>query len=87
MMATVDAKTGIVDEPPLSDKGSLYVPLDNLSEMHVDLWPNSSLLIIRNACKDFKEKNSCGTYYFNWKDKRFALLKFVMVNPLKDLVP
>jgi hypothetical protein len=41
MMATVDARTGIVYEPPLSDKGSLYVPLDNLSDMEIDLRPNS----------------------------------------------
>jgi hypothetical protein len=85
MMATVDARTGAVYEPPLSDTGSLYVPLDNLGDMEIDLRPNSSLLILRNACRDFKNRNSCGTYYFNWKDNRFALVKFVMVNPLKDL--
>jgi hypothetical protein len=85
MMATVDAKTGAVYEPPLSRKGSLYVPLDNLSDMEVDLRPNSSLLILRNACGDFETRDSCGTYYFNWKNNRFALVKFIMVNPLKDL--
>jgi hypothetical protein len=85
MMATVDAKTGTVYEPPLSHNGSLYVPLDNLSDMEIDLRPNSSLLVLRNACRDFKSRNSCGTYYFNWKNNRFTLVKFVMVNPLKDL--
>lgn len=84
MMATVDAKTGIVYEPPLSDKGSLYVPLDNLSDMEVDLRPNSSLLVLRNACSDFRNRSSCGTYYFNWKENRFLLVKFVIANPLKD---
>ena len=84
MMATVDAKTGIVYDPPLSGTGSeLYLPLDNLSDAEVDFRPNSSLLILRNACRDFKNRDSCGTYYFNWKDHQFALLKFVMVNPLR----
>ena len=44
MMATVDAETGQVFEPPLSEKGSLWVPLDNLSDMEIDLRPDSSLL-------------------------------------------
>ena len=85
MMATVDAKTGIIYEPPLADKGSLDVPFDNLSDMEIDLRPNSSLLVLRNACRDFKNRDSCGIYYFNWKDNRFMLVKFVMVDPLKDL--
>ena len=85
MMATVDAKTGSVYPPPLSEKGSLYVPLDNLTQMEIDFRLNSSLLVLRNGCMDFRDRNSCGTYYFNWKDNRFALVKFVMVNPLKDL--
>lgn len=85
MMATVDAKPGAIYEPPLADKGSLNVPLDNLSDMEIDLRSNSSLLVLRNACTDFKNRNSCGTYYFNWKDDRFILVKFVAVNPLKDL--
>jgi hypothetical protein len=83
MMATVDAKTGAIYEPPLSDKGSLYVRLDNLSDMEIDLRPNSSLLVLRDACGDFNTRNSCGTYYFNWRDHRFTLVKFVM-SPLQD---
>jgi hypothetical protein len=39
MMATVDAKTGNVYEPPLSQHGSLNVFLDNLSDMEVDFRP------------------------------------------------
>ena len=76
MMATVDATTGIVYDPPLSDKGSLYVPLDNLSRMEIDLRSSSSLLVLRNACQDFKRRDSCGTYYFNWKEHRWLLVKF-----------
>jgi hypothetical protein len=79
VMATVDAKTGIVYDPPLADKGSLNVPLDNLSDMEIDLRPTSSLLVLRNACRDFKNRESCGTYYFNWKDDRFTLVRFLMV--------
>lgn len=84
MMATVDAITGTVYEPPLSRKGSLYVPLDNLGDGEIELRPNSSLLVLRDACSDFKNRDSCGTYYFNWKDNRFALLRFVMARPAKN---
>jgi hypothetical protein len=84
MMATVDARTGMIYEPPLADKGSLNVPLDNLSDMEIDFRSNSSLLVLRNACRDVKNRNSCGTYYFNWNDDRFILVKFVVVNPLRD---
>jgi hypothetical protein len=87
MMAIVDAKTGRVLEPPLSRKGSLNVPMDNLSDAEVDMRPDSSLLVLRNACRDFRNRNSCGIYYFNWNDNRFALVKFVMVDPIKDLIP
>ena len=87
MMATVDAETGKVYEPPLADKNSLWVPLDNLSDMETDLRPDSSLLVLRNACRNFKDRKTCGTYYFNWKDNHFVLVRFVMVDPLKELVP
>jgi hypothetical protein len=75
MMAIVDAKTGIIYQPPLADKGSLWVPLDNLSDMETDLRPDSSLMILRNACRDFRRE--CGTYYFDWKDNRFNLVRLV----------
>ena len=81
MMATVDAKTGNVYEPPLSRNGSLNVPLDNLSDMEVDFRPDSSLLVLRNACRDFAKRNSCGVYYFNWIENHFALLKFIHKAP------
>jgi hypothetical protein len=88
MMAVVDAETGSVYDPPLSGTGSeLYVPLDNLSDMKIGFRKDSSLMVLRNACRTFRNRNSCGIYYFNWKDNRFALVKFVMVDPIKDLVP
>jgi hypothetical protein len=86
MMATVDAKTGSVYEPPLSEKGSLYVPLDNLSDMVIDLRPDSSLLVLQNACRDVRNRDSCGIFYFNWKDNRFALVKFIMKNLEKEIL-
>ena len=85
MMAIVDAATGKIYDPPLSGPGKLYIPLDNLSKMKTEYRIDSSLMVLRNACRDFKDRNSCGTYYFNWKDNRFALVRFIMVNPLKDL--
>lgn len=84
MMATVDAETGTVYDPPLADKNSLWVPLDNLSDMEIDLRPDSSLLILRNACRDFKDRKTCGTYFFNWRDNHFYLVKFVYINPLQE---
>jgi hypothetical protein len=78
MMAIVDAETGKVYEPPLAEKGSLWVPRDNLSEMEIDLRPDSSLMILRDACRDFRDRKTCGTYYFNWSENRFTLVKFVM---------
>jgi hypothetical protein len=79
MMAVVDAETGKVYEPPLADRTSLWVPLDNLSDMETDLRPDSTLLILRNACGNFKDRKTCGTYYFNWKQNHFDLVRFVKV--------
>jgi hypothetical protein len=84
MMAIVDAPTGSVYEPPLSNLGSLYVPLDNLSNMEVDFRLNSDLFVLRDACKDFKNRLTCGTYYFDWKNNRFALARFLVAKPVKD---
>ncbi len=79
MMAIVDMKTGIVYDPPLSGAGSeLVLPLDNLSEMKTEYRPDSSLMILRDACRNFRRE--CGTYYFNWRDDRFVLMKFVKSN-------
>jgi len=83
MMAIVDAETGNVYEPPLAEKGFLHVPLDHLSEMEVDLRLDSNLIVLRNACRDFKDRTSCGVYYFDWNGNRFALVKFKMVDTSK----
>jgi len=37
-------------------------------------------MILRNVCRDFKDRKTCGTYYFNWKKNHFDLAKFVRVN-------
>jgi hypothetical protein len=77
MMAVVDRTTGRVYDPPLSGAGTeLYVPLDNLSDMKTEFRPDSSLMVLRDACRDFKDRKTCGTYFFNWKDNRFDLVKF-----------
>ncbi len=89
LMAIVDAKTGIVYDPPLSGDRDhdqeLYLPLDNLGEAEVDIRPGSSLMVLREACTDFKDRSHCGLYYFNWKNNHFDLLKFVYVDPLEGL--
>jgi hypothetical protein len=76
MGAIVDLKTGIVYDPPLSGVGSeLYIPLDNLSAMKTEYRPDSSLMIFRDACRNFRTE--CGTYYFNWRDNKFSLVKLL----------
>ena len=56
MMATVDAVTGKVYEPPLSRNGWLNVPLDHLGDMEIDFRPDSSLLVLRNGLPGFCEE-------------------------------
>lgn len=75
MMAIVDMKTGAVYDPPLSADSELNLPLDNLSDMKTEYRPNSSLMILRDACRNFRSE--CGTYYFNWHANKFALVKLV----------
>ena len=54
MMAIVGAKTGPIYSPPLADKATpLSVPMDNLSDMEIDVRPDSSLMVLRNACRDY----------------------------------
>jgi hypothetical protein len=71
-------------EPLTSDpfhNNSLNVPLDNLSDIEVDIRPDSSLLVLRNACLDFAKRSSCGVYFFNWTNDHYDLVKFVHVEP------
>lgn len=76
MMAIVDAKTGAVYPPPLSKDGKdLNVPLNIQADMQIDLRPESSLMVLNEACEVAFSK--CGTYYFNWTGARFELLRFV----------
>ena len=77
MTAAVDAITGIIYPPPLSAPGELSVPLDNHGEMRIEFKPNSGLMILRNACANFKNRVSCGTYYFNGQNHRYEQLVFV----------
>jgi len=80
MMAIVDAQTGKVYDPPLSPKGDeLYVTMDLLSDVETDFKPDSSLMVLRNACREARQE--CGVYYFNWQNEHFVLLR----RTLKDL--
>jgi hypothetical protein len=79
MMAVVDAQTGKVHGPPLSGVGTeLYVPMDPLSDVEIDFRPQSSLMVLRNACKDARRE--CGIYYFNWASDRFMLVKRTLID-------
>ncbi len=80
MMAIVDAQTGKIYDPPLSPKGEeLSVPMDLLGDVEIDFKPDSSLMVLRNACREARQE--CGVYYFNWQNEHFTLLK----RTLKDL--
>ncbi|HTB10736.1 MAG TPA: hypothetical protein VK752_04160 [Bryobacteraceae bacterium] len=82
MMAIVDAQNGSVHAPPLSGAGShLYVPMDMMGDGEIDFRPNSSLMVLRNACAS--GRSECGVYYFNWSNNHFILLKRVLVDLTK----
>jgi hypothetical protein len=82
MMAIVDAKTGKVYPPPLSGVGTeLYVPMDPMDDREIEFRLSSSLMVLRNACKDARK--ACGVYYFNWENDHFALVKRVLVDLTK----
>jgi hypothetical protein len=83
MMAILDAKTGKVYDPPLSGAGTeLYVNMDMLGDKEIDFNPQSSLMILRNACRI--ARSECGIYYFNWQNNRFTLLKRVLMDLTKE---
>jgi hypothetical protein len=82
MMAVVDAKTGTVYPPPLSGVGTeLYVPMDPMSDGEIDFRINSTLMVLRNACKEARKE--CGVYYFDWKNDHFALVSRALVDLTK----
>lgn len=51
----------------------LYVSMDMLGDGEIDFGPRSSLMVLRNACKD--GRSECGAYYFNWQNNQFTLVK------------
>lgn len=83
MMAVVDAQSGRVYSPPLGGKGDeeLYVPMDPLGDHEIDFQRDSSLMVLRNACKE--SRRECGVYYFNWQDDHFALIRRTLVDLTK----
>jgi hypothetical protein len=79
MMAIVDAKTGRIYNSPLSGAGSeLYVSMDILGDREIDFEPQSSLMILRNACK--VARRECGVYYFNWRENAWTLVRRQLVD-------
>jgi hypothetical protein len=83
MMAIVDAETGRVYAPPMSEPGTeLYVPMDIMSDWEIDFRRDSTLLVLRNACR--QARTQCGVYYFNWKDNRFILKRRKLVDLTKN---
>jgi hypothetical protein len=83
MMAVVDAKSGKVYAPPLSGAGTeLYVNMDMLGDREIDFKPQSSLMVLRNACRI--ARSECGVYSFNWQNNKFTLLKRVLLDLTKD---
>ena len=82
MMALVDAETGKVYPPPMSGVGTeLEVPIDILSDREIDFGLDSSLMVLRNACRN--ARRDCGVYYFNWQNNHFDLVKRVLVDLTK----
>jgi hypothetical protein len=82
MMAVVDAQTGKVYDPPLSGTGEeLYVPMDLLGDVEIDFQRDSSLMVLRNACREARRE--CGVYYFNWQNDHFALIRRTLVDLTK----
>lgn len=82
MMAVVDAQSGKVYDPPLSAPGEeLHVPMDILSDREIDFHRESTLMVLRNGCKEARRE--CGVYYFNWYDDHFALIRRSLVDLTK----
>ena len=79
MMAVVDAGTGKVYASPIPGVGTeLFVSMDIMSDREIDFRLDSSLMILRNACRGARTK--CGVYYFNWKDNHFDLVWQTLVD-------
>lgn len=82
MMAIVDAETGLVYQPPLTQPRSEFeVPMDPLSDREIEFQPDSTLMVFRDVCQNYRE--SCGVYAFNWKEDHFILVKRTIVDLTK----
>jgi hypothetical protein len=82
MMAIADAETGNIYSPPLSGAGTeLFVPMDIMSDREIDFRLDSTLMVLRNACRT--ARTQCGVYYFNWNDNHFILEKRTLVDLTK----
>ena len=86
MMAVVDASNGRVYGPPLRGSGTdeLYVPMDPSGDVEVDFRRDSSLMVLRNACRTAQRE--CGVYYFNFQDNHFVLIRRSLVDLTKNSV-
>jgi hypothetical protein len=71
-MAIVDAASGRVYEMPF---GSLAMDNPNGSFHKGPIYQLKSRLFIADGCPN-EEGKKCGTYYYEWKDDKFALLRF-----------
>ncbi len=74
-------KRGKVAEvsPPLSGAGTqLYVNMDILGDGEIDFDPQSTLMVLRNACR--VARSECGIYYFNWQNNGFRLVKRILID-------
>ncbi len=78
-IAVIDLKTGSVYDGPFSILGygspQSYEGGDDWLEFHV-----SSRLLVARGCPEDK---NCGTYYFEWQDAGFRLLRTVHSGPPK----
>jgi hypothetical protein len=79
MMAIVDAQNGRVYGPPMSEADVEFnLFMDPMGDHEIDFRLDSSLMILRNACKT--GRNDCGVYAFQWRNDQFVLVKRVLDN-------
>jgi hypothetical protein len=82
MMAVVNAGTRKVYASPTPGVGTeLFVSMDIMSDREIDFPLDSSLMILRKACRG--ARTQCGVYYFNWNDNHFDLVWQTLVDLTK----
>jgi len=78
----VDVATGrVYDRAPF---GLFFVPFRGTStgrDYEGLAYKLSSRLLVLDGCA---EKTQCGTYYYEWRKNRFALLRFEPLEPSKE---